>query len=101
MTLQRPTWLILREPGKVPERKGPFGYIPLADTLREFMAARPSALITVLTWENESAGPLVQDGPECLEMIDQRSASVARRHRASTRAAWADANGEIAPGGRQ
>lgn len=79
------TWLILREPGYAPQRKGPFRPERLAETLREFMAARPAAFITVLRWG--ASGPDVQDGPECLEMIDSRSAPIARKHRRSTRAA--------------
>lgn len=85
-------WLILREPRCVPVRKGPFPVRGLAKTLREFMAARPRAFITVLSL-SEAAWPSVQDGPECLEMLDRRSASVARGNRASTRAAFA--NGEL------
>lgn len=85
-------WLILREPGKVPERKGPFDCGRLAPVLRELMHVRPAAFITVLTW-HDGAGPSVQDGPECLEMIDGRSRPIAKRHRASTAAAFA-AGGE-------
>lgn len=79
-------WLILREPGKVPERKGSFRQEYLATTLREFMVARPTAFITVLRLSE--AGPDVQDGPECLEMLDGRTTSTAAKHRASTRAAF-------------
>lgn len=82
------TWLILREPGKVPERKGPFPHSNIAVVLREFMKARPSAYITVLTWGGNE--PDVQDGPECLEMADGRSSSIASRHRSSTIAASGD-----------
>jgi hypothetical protein len=42
-------WLELREPRKVPERKGPWLLTGLAPILREVMAARPSAYITVVT----------------------------------------------------
>lgn len=80
------TWLILREPGKVPEIKGPFGPQWVKAALREFMEARPSAFITVL--DINHGQPSVQDGPECLEMLDGRSTSTARKHRASTRAAF-------------
>lgn len=79
------TWLILREPRRVPERKGPFTPEALAATLREFMDARPSAFITVLTCEGN---PEVQDGPECLEMIDARSKKTAATHRATSHAAF-------------
>lgn len=82
----RRVWLILREPGCVPERKGPFPYRTIAKTLREFMTARPSALIDVLTVEGS---PEIEDGTQVLEMSDGRSSSVARRHRETTRAAFA------------
>lgn len=82
------TWLILREPGRVPILKGPFHCERLTATLREWMVARPSAFITVL---NIIDGyPIVQDGPECLQMLDGRFAATAKRHRASTRTAFAN-----------
>lgn len=81
-------WLILREPGCVPERKGSWPASMMASVLREFMEARPMAFITVLTL-GHSGDPIVQDGPECLEMIDGRSAPRAARHRESSRAAFA------------
>lgn len=87
MNEKRDTWLILREPGCVPERKGPFAPTDLANTLREFMKARPTASITVLTWD-ATGDPSVEDGPECLSILDGRSASIAAKHRASTRAAF-------------
>lgn len=83
---KRRAWLILREPGCVPERKGPFPTRTIAKTLREFMAARPGALIDVLTTEGS---PDIEDGTQALEIADGRSASVARRHRETTRAAFA------------
>ncbi|HWV44159.1 hypothetical protein [Pseudorhodoplanes sp.] len=86
MTAELDTWLILREPGKVPVQKGPFAARTIAATLREFMKERPNALITVLTWHD--GGPSVQDGPECLEMIDGRAKHIAARHRRSTREAF-------------
>lgn len=79
------TWLILREPGKVPVLKGPFPSKSIATTLRDFMAARPTAFITVLTIHREQ--PLVQDGPECLESLDGRSSPTAAKHRTTTREA--------------
>lgn len=84
-------WLVLREPRKSPELKGPFrsGIMPLAHTLREFMADRPRSLITVLTIT--SSGPLVEDGPQALEIADGRSHPVAANHRRSSLAAFADA----------
>jgi hypothetical protein len=55
------TWFILREPGLIPERKGPINEQHVKGFLIELMAARPAALITVL--RNGDAGPDVQDGP--------------------------------------
>lgn len=81
-------WLILREPHCVPERKGPWPAKMTAQVLREFMDARSGAFITVLTIGHDG-GPIVQDGPECLEMIDGRSMPRAERHRASSAAAFA------------
>lgn len=83
-------WLELREPGKVPQRKGPFDVCRTAATLREFMSARPSAFITVVTVD-EFGTPDFEDGPEALACADFRSASTARRHIASTRKAFAEA----------
>ncbi len=82
-------WVILREPGCVPERKGPFahGGGRLVGFLREVMRARPGAYITVASY---AFGRLcVQDGPEALMMLDGRSRSVARRHLRTTREAHA------------
>lgn len=83
-------WLELREPGKVPERKGPFGMPRLAPTLREFMDARPTALLTVVTFDDYSR-PIFEDGPEALTIADGRSKKLAQRHRRSTAAAFAKA----------
>lgn len=80
------TWFILREPGKVPERKGPFRATQVREFLIELFDARPTALVTVLSIVN--GYPDVQDGPECLEMIDGRYRARAARHRANTDAAW-------------
>ena len=85
-------WLILRAPGKVPRLKGPFPRANLVDTLREFIEARPEAFITVLSISE--TGPMVDDGPETLEILDGRSAPTARKHRASTRAAFAAATSQ-------
>lgn len=80
-------WIELREPGKVPQRKGQFLLTDMAKTLRDFFAARPHAFMTVVTIDHD--GPHFQDAPEVLEMLDGRSRSLARRHRESTRAAFA------------
>lgn len=76
-------WLILRGPRCVPERKGSWPAGMMAKVLREFMKVRPGEFITVLTLGHDG-DPIVQDGPECLEMIDGRSAARAKRHRASS-----------------
>lgn len=80
-------WLELREPRRVPERKGPWLLTGLAPILREFMAARPTAYITVVTIGHD--GPDFQDGPEALQMADGRSMSTGSKHIARTREAHA------------
>lgn len=81
-------WLELREPGCVPERKGPWPQAQIATVLREFMAARPEAFISVVT-VSSTGEPFFQDGPEALMMVDGRSMSTARRHLETTREAFA------------
>jgi hypothetical protein len=83
------TWIELREPGCVPERKGPLRPETVAGFLREVFAVRPSAYVTVITMGHD--GPLLQDGPECLQMLDGRSMSVGRRHIQTGAAAHAPA----------
>lgn len=77
----------LREPGKVPQQKGPF---TTGDHLKKFMIealdVRPSALITVI--EVMETGIVLNDGPEWLEVQDGRQRHRARRHRKNSRAAW-------------
>ncbi len=84
------SWIILREPGCIPQLKGPWPATMMTKVLREFMSARPAALLTVLSIAD--GHPLVTDGPEELQILDGRSASTARRHRRSTRLAWANAD---------
>ncbi|WP_243368906.1 hypothetical protein [Microvirga solisilvae] len=86
-------WLILREPRCVPELKGPFLVGTQAQTLREFMKARPQAFITVL-WFDEYCGPMVEDGPAWLMVLDRRSRSTALKHIDSTRAALTQDHGD-------
>lgn len=88
-------WFILREPGCVPERKGPFPHSMTRPFVREVMDARPTAHITVLSIHGDDIE--VQDGPEWLMMADGRSAPRARRHIASTRAAHGLQAGRRAP----
>lgn len=78
-------WLELREPRCVPECKGPWPSDRVAAILREFMAARPQAYITVVTIDEE--GPEFRDGPETLQMADGRSMSTGSRHIQRTREA--------------
>ena len=89
-------WLVLHEPGCVPERKGPWldQKGEMARVLREFMKARPTAYIDVLTLDHD--GPTVHHGPEMLQMIDGRSMSRGRRHNAQTRQAHASAHARLA-----
>lgn len=81
-------WLELREPGKVPDRKGPFQRERMKATIREFMEHRPTAYITVITW-HDLFGPLLIDAPEQLMMLDGRSRSTALAHIRRTRHAHA------------
>ena len=81
------TWIELREPGRVPVRKGPFNRpADLKKFLIELFDYRQSALVTVVTLHD--SGPEFQDGPECLEMMDGRQHRRARRHRENSAAAW-------------
>lgn len=81
-------WLELREPGNVPIRKGPYRQRDMAATLREFFDARPRALISVVTIGAD--GPWFEDATQALEMLDARSSGVAKRHRQSSAAAFAE-----------
>ncbi|MGN5376136.1 hypothetical protein [Sphingomonas hankookensis] len=83
-------WLIVREPGMVPDRKGPFRQADTAKLLREFMAARPRAFIDHLTIDADGT-PWVDHGPEVLQMTDGRSMSVGRKHNARVREAAEEA----------
>ncbi|WP_136617022.1 MULTISPECIES: hypothetical protein [Mesorhizobium] len=80
-------WLELREPGCVPQGKGPFPAALTTKTLREFMEARPSAFITVVSFDAYGR-PMFQDGPETLMQADGRSTQRAMRHIASSKAAF-------------
>lgn len=81
------TWIELREPGCVPERKGAFTTpAQLKAFLIELFDCRPTALVTVVMIHSE--GPDFQDGPECLEMMDGRQRKRAERHRQNTKQAW-------------
>lgn len=81
------TWFELREPGCVPERKGPIRPDGVASFLRELFKHRPQAYVTVITMGQD--GPSLQDGPECLQMFDGRSMGTGRNHIASSSSAHA------------
>lgn len=80
-------WLILKEPGRQPELKGSWLLTSMAATLREFIAARPTAYIDVLTWGE--GGPIVEHGPQALQVLDGRSMATGRKHNERTREAHA------------
>ena len=82
---QGKTWFELREPGCVPQRTGPIPATEVAAFLRDLFAHRPRAYVTVITVGHD--GPSLQDGPECLQMLDGRSMSTGRKHIASSSAA--------------
>lgn len=88
------TWIILREPGCVPQRKGPFRPHQVKQFLLELFEARPTALVTVLSGL-DACGPSVSDGPEWLEVSDRRYRSRAQRHRETSRAAWAGSHQRV------
>ena len=79
-------WLIVHEPGLVPELKGPWEHVGFKSVMRDFIAARPLAYLTVLTVDEQGV-PDVQHGPEALQMADGRSMGVGRRHNQRTREA--------------
>ena len=72
-------WVIIIDPGCVPDRKGPFlTGRHLKQFLIEAMAGRPYSQILVIGCEG---APSIEDGTNTLEMMDGRSAPTARRHR--------------------
>ena len=76
-------WMLVRDPGCVPERKGPFLKADTADRIREFMRARPFSFLSILTID-QSGLPSIEDGPEVLQSLDGRSvgfASIPKRSR--------------------
>lgn len=86
-------WIVIRDPGCVPDVKGPFRPVQVAPFLREVFECRPYSFVEVLT---VTYGGIVsvQDGPECLEMTDGRSAPIARKHRARLSASLLDGLGQ-------
>lgn len=80
-------WLELRPAGQVPQRKGPWLVARMKEILREFLAANPNALISVVTmsWD----GPMFEDAPEALAIIDRRTWPTGKKHLATSYAAYA------------
>ena len=74
------SWVIITDPGCVPDRKGPFlNATQLKRFLREAMAGRPYSHLMVLTCSDIQPG--IEDGTQCLEMLDARSFPTTRKHR--------------------
>lgn len=82
------TIFILRAPGMVPEIKRCVAGDEVV-FLKELLEARPGEFVTVLTWNDGQ--PDTEDGPLQLEIWNGRYRHLARRHRASTKAAFAAA----------
>lgn len=81
------TWVVIRDPGCVPQRKGPIAPGELARFLREAFEARPISYVEVVSATGSEID--IQDGPECLQMLDGRSMAAGSRHNARLRAARA------------
>lgn len=79
-------WIIVHDRGCTPERKGAFKRETMAATIREFIRARPTSLLTVLTVGSDGT-PDVQHAPEALQMLDGRSMALAREHNRRVREA--------------
>ncbi len=80
------TFFIVRAPGRVPEVKRCVHDQEMS-FLAELLRARPGEIVTVVI-PDAVHGPMVSDGPEQLEIWHGRYRHLARRHRASTRAAF-------------
>jgi len=87
-------WLVLQEPGRVPERKGPWLRTGMAPILRDFMKLRPTAYIHVLTVD-DFGEPWVEHGPEALQILDARSMGTGKKHNERVRAAHAEAREQL------
>lgn len=84
-------WVMLQEPGCVPEMKGPFGSRFLPAFLRECMDARPTALLTVVTVDE--GVPQFDEAGMWLTVADGRSVPRVQRWRARVKAEWRAALG--------
>lgn len=79
------TWIIVTDPGCVPQRKGPIrDGRHLVEFLRELMEARPTSHLIVARIDGDQLH--VEDGTQALEIADGRSAPTARKHRDRLRA---------------
>jgi len=73
------TWVIITDPGCVPQQKGPFNRPgQLKQFLKEAMAGRPDSHLMVAY---SDGGLIVEDGTQALEILDGRSSPTARKHR--------------------
>ena len=80
------TWIIVTDPGCVPDLKGPIrDGKHLKDFLRELMRHRPTSHLIVASIRDARLD--VEDGTNTLEILDGRSATLARAHRKRLRAA--------------
>lgn len=93
LTNEERFWMLVRDPGCVPERKGPYLKVDTAARIREFMRARPFSFLSILTID-QSGRPLIEDAPEVLQTLDGRSVGFASKHIARLRSIYR------APGGR-
>lgn len=80
-------WMLVRDPGCVPERKGPFLKVDTAARIREFMRARPFSFLSILTID-PSGQPSIEDGPQVLQTLDGRSVRFASKHIARLRSIY-------------
>jgi len=80
-------WMLVRDPGCIPERKGPYLKADTAARIREFMRARPFSFLSILTVD-QSGQPSIADGPEVLQSLDGRSVSFASKHIARLRSTY-------------
>lgn len=85
------TIFILRGPGRVPEIKRCAEGRDVA-FLKELLEARPTELVTVL-FPDDGNDAYAEDGPQLLQIWNGKYRHLARRHRASTKAAFAAGGG--------
>lgn len=77
--MTRNDYVIITDPGCIPDLKGPFtapGH--LKRFLKEAMAARPFSHLIVASCDGTLS---VSDGTQELEMLDMRSSPTAQKHR--------------------